>query len=432
MARCSGSGWYQQTLGSTLSTVGLSFRNGTLVDYSSCSTPSMYDAAFNGSATAIASTSASCGGAMNLQFLETSQAGKCLQGLNQVVKPTVAPSSRPQATPSPSPATATTTAAAITATTPANLVLIVIAPVVVVVLLVAALAAFFIYRRVKRQQKPKNPTVAIDLENTVPLRGSGDGNFTLPPSPEDEKQQTVVNTEYHIVGMPSYLIIDRSRQIQSKGLMTSGGGGSIFFGKLLDRHLVYENNGLLDCVIKNIKTVPSLSEDDNRLLFEQEVSAMASLRTHPYVAKLLGFTETPRAIVLPLYEGDLHSLIHAVGPFFTNPMALSLDFLLRLVFQAATAMSAAHAVGIIHRDIKTKNFFLEKTSSRVYPYRIRVSDFGLCRIVDPLNKNQASVNVLGLSTRYASPEVFGRLNHPHLTLDAEDEKKSDVFSFGIW
>ena len=93
-----------------------------------------------------------------------------------------------------------------------------------------------------------------------------------------------------------------------------------------------------------------------------------------------------------------------------------------------------HSAGIIHRDLKTKNLLLEATPDAQFPFRLRVADFGICRVIQELDqdvKSQKFLNVFGVSIKYAAPEVFSRSFLPNVSNDAEDEKKSDVYSFAV-
>ena len=92
-----------------------------------------------------------------------------------------------------------------------------------------------------------------------------------------------------------------------------------------------------------------------------------------------------------------------------------------------------HSAGIVHRDLKTKNLLLEATPDAQFPFRLRVADFGICRAIQNQDvKSQKFLNVFGISTKYAAPEVLARSFLPKVNNDAEDEKKTDVYSFAVW
>ena len=91
-------------------------------------------------------------------------------------------------------------------------------------------------------------------------------------------------------------------------------------------------------------------------------------------------------------------------------------------------LSAVHSAGIVHRDLKTKNLLLEATPQAQFPFNLRVADFGICRVI----QDQGSEFLSIFATKYAAPEVFSRSFLPKVSNDAEDEKKSDVYSFAVW
>ncbi len=88
--------------------------------------------------------------------------------------------------------------------------------------------------------------------------------------------------------------------------------------------------------------------------------------------------------------------------------------ILRIGMQAAQALAAAHAQGLIHRDVKPANILLENGVERV-----KITDFGLARAVDDATMTQAGV-VAG-TPRYMAPEQARG--------DAIDHR-ADLFSLG--
>jgi serine/threonine-protein kinase len=71
-------------------------------------------------------------------------------------------------------------------------------------------------------------------------------------------------------------------------------------------------------------------------------------------------------------DGDVRSLIDRVGPL---PPARACA----LVAQAASALDAAHARGLVHRDVKPTNMLLEISPRTSRPDHLYLSDFGLAK-----------------------------------------------------
>jgi serine/threonine-protein kinase len=93
---------------------------------------------------------------------------------------------------------------------------------------------------------------------------------------------------------------------------------------------------------------------------------------------------------------------------------LEVKEVLRIGMQAALGLAAAHAQGLVHRDVKPSNILLEHGVERV-----KLSDFGLARAVDDASLTQSGV-VSG-TPQYMSPEQARG--------EAVDYR-SDLFSLG--
>jgi eukaryotic-like serine/threonine-protein kinase len=153
--------------------------------------------------------------------------------------------------------------------------------------------------------------------------------------------------------------------------------------------------------------------------FRREARAASALN-HPGICTIYDIGEEGgRAfIAMEFLDGEtLRSHIHG--------SALPLEEILRLGIQIADALDAAHAEGIIHRDIKPTNVFVTKRG------QAKVLDFGLAKLapkgvaIDSGGGMVESTSVVGIisgTPAYMSPEqVRGD------ELDA----RTDIFSLGL-
>lgn len=162
-----------------------------------------------------------------------------------------------------------------------------------------------------------------------------------------------------------------------------------------------------------LKRIASHRKDDGaaRARFWREARGLAAVR-HEGLVAIYEIGEDPRVglfIAMELIDGAPLSALVADGKRL--PAATALD----LVTQAADALGAAHAAGIVHRDIKPGNLLVERNG------RVRVVDFGLAKKVDDLDPLTRDGAVLGTPAFMAPEQVEGREVGP----------PADVFALGL-
>ena len=137
---------------------------------------------------------------------------------------------------------------------------------------------------------------------------------------------------------------------------------------------------------------PALNEDETaRQRFMREAQAASAL-DHPHIVRILDMDEDRGQVFIAmeyLEGGDLKHWIEAHGP-------LARPDLLRILEQVASALDYAHALGMLHRDVKPGNILMDAAGVA------RLSDFGLVRPPDAPHLTQIG-SVVGTAA-YVSPE----------------------------
>jgi serine/threonine protein kinase len=132
--------------------------------------------------------------------------------------------------------------------------------------------------------------------------------------------------------------------------------------------------------------------------FQQEAQSAARLRS-PHVTQVFDHGTTPDGepyIVMELLSGE------TLRQRMLRSAPLPLDEVVRLVEQTATALDAAHRLGIVHRDIKPENLFILDVGGKPF---VKVLDFGIAKQLQTDPRLTTTGKALG-SPLYMSPERF--------------------------
>ena len=183
-------------------------------------------------------------------------------------------------------------------------------------------------------------------------------------------------------------------------LLGEGGMGAVY--KAMDREL--DRPVALKLIRPELAANPSILAR-----FKQEL-LLAHQVTHKNVIRIydLGDADGVKFITMEFVEGeDLRALIQEKKKF-------SPEQAVEIIQQVCRALEAAHAVGVIHRDLKPQNIMRDTSG------RILVMDFGLARTLegDGMTQTGALVGTM----EYMSPEQ---------ALAKNLDQRSDLFSLGL-
>jgi serine/threonine protein kinase/DNA-binding beta-propeller fold protein YncE len=144
---------------------------------------------------------------------------------------------------------------------------------------------------------------------------------------------------------------------------------------------------------------PGLAEDDAfRQRFIRESRAAAAV-DDPHITPVFEAGEANGVLFIAMRYvrgGDVRSLIDRLGP-------LPLERAAEIVSQVASALDAAHARGLVHRDVKPANMLLEASSTPDRPDHVYLSDFGLSKTSLAVSGLTATGQFLG-TLDYVAPE----------------------------
>ncbi|XP_068316334.1 uncharacterized protein [Pyrus communis] len=159
-----------------------------------------------------------------------------------------------------------------------------------------------------------------------------------------------------------------------------------------------------------IKTCNSAAGDpfiqSQRLVHEAFVLLHIS---HENVERLLGCCLETR---WPIMVYDSSNALTLVEHFHKNKLKLSLESRTKIAVETAGALAHVHSRSVIHRDVKTTNILIDRTT-----HTVKVTGFGASRLLDEdEGEMEDEVSTLPGTSRH---------------LDLEYLKSRDVYSFGV-
>src|ERR1041384_7596916 len=155
--------------------------------------------------------------------------------------------------------------------------------------------------------------------------------------------------------------------------------------------------------------------EEVRLRFLREAETAARLM-HPHIVPIHSVGESPDGLVyfvMAYIDGE------PLGSRLKRRGQLPAEESRRILMETADALGAAHALGIIHRDVKPDNIMLEGSRGRVM-----VTDFGIAKALSSSTGGALTGTGVAIGTpHYMSPEQAAG--------DREIGGPGDLYSLGV-
>ncbi|KAI3647116.1 hypothetical protein MP228_007337 [Amoeboaphelidium protococcarum] len=218
-----------------------------------------------------------------------------------------------------------------------------------------------------------------------------------------DDEETVINSAMPFA-IPADRLMTKGLDYQLGNVVAKGGTSTIYMAELSPQNAALQSQCRWGVVAKVIQESDLMQQDD---IFNQELAIMSDLANHQNFVKLLGFSHSPKCILMPYYKfGSLKDLINKTGAEIKlSDQDWNMYFMRAVLLDIASAVSHLHSKKISHNDLKPENILLDLMPNN--SLICLLADFSISTItsddrmgVKAMKKSQ----IAGLSMAYAAPE----------------------------
>lgn len=157
-----------------------------------------------------------------------------------------------------------------------------------------------------------------------------------------------------------------------------------------------------------------------RARFHREAHALAGLQS-PHCVTVHDFGETEDGLLYIVMERligrTLAAYLHREG-------RLPIELFMRFMRQICSAVHAAHSAGLVHRDLKPDNIFLQDTPDGP---QVKILDFGLVKLLESTDDPKGQKNLTRPGQVFGTPMYMS----PEQALGQEVDERADLYAMGL-
>ena len=252
--------------------------------------------------------------------------------------------------------------------------------------------------------RPSTPAIVRHTQPGLSEPHGSGSRTSLTPESHEPAMEVIITDDHEASSYidadrlaPGAMLMERYRVIRRVG---KGGFGAVI---LVEDTVVGE-----DIILKFLNR--DLAADDSMIERFKHELRYARRITHENVIRIHDFLTLKQSYAISMEYFPSHSLSDALKQ---GPLALKRG--LKIVWDICRGMSAAHQVGVVHRDLKPPNILLNDNGL------VKVVDFGLAALNHADARLTRTGILVGTPTYMAPEQVRAR------TIDA----RTDIYSLGV-